>query len=433
MIFDECVAKINSLLKFGVKPGLDRIKLLLNKIGNPQNKLRFVHVAGTNGKGSTCTMIASVLKNAGYKTGLFLSPYVIDFRERFQINGNMISELRLANIVEDLFKVVQGLISKGIFITEFEFITAIAFLWFCEENCDVVVLEVGLGGRYDATNIIERSEVSVITSISLDHTKILGNTLESIASEKCGIIKKNGITVVNSRSQNPAALKTIKLFSENLNNKLILSTRHPIKIASKSGLKTIINYKQMQIKLPFAGDYQIDNAETSICAIECLSEKFKINSLNIKNGIEAAFIPARLEILSENPIVLLDGAHNPEAVKKLCEFVNEKLSSKNIICLFGAMSDKDVFYMLKELSGVCSKFLTVTINNKRAMPSDKIAELISTFNREAKAYDEDFNMAINDAFSNPNLKENTAVLICGSLYLASQIRPMLMDYLKNIY
>lgn len=430
MIFDECVEKIHSLLKFGMHPGLDRIKLLLNVIGNPQNELKFVHVAGTNGKGSTCTMIASVLKNAGYKTGLFLSPYVMDFRERFQINGNMISESRLANIVEYLFKEVQDLMDKGINITEFEFITAIAFLWFYEENCDIVVLEVGLGGKYDATNVIKKSELSVITSISLDHTKILGDTLEAITSEKCGIMKNNGITIVNPRSQNSSTLETIKLFSENLNNKLIVSTKHPIEIISNSGLKTIITYNQMEIKLPFAGDYQVENAETAICAIECLSEKFKISSLNIKNGIEEAFIPARLEILNEDPIVLLDGAHNLGAIKKLCEFVTTKLNEKNIICLFGVMSDKDVVYMLKELSKICSKFSTVTIDNKRSMPSNEIAKLISTFNIEVKSYGEDLNMAISDTFS--NLDENTAILICGSLYLASQIRPMIIDYLKNI-
>ena len=184
MTYKEAVEKIDSLLVFGSKPGLERVGELIKRIGSPDKKLKFVHTAGTNGKGSTCVLIANTLKCAGYKTGLFISPYVLEFRERFQINGEMIPEEKLCEIVEKLFPVVEEMKAEDKIITEFEFVFAIAMYWYAEEKCDVVVLETGLGGRFDATNIINTPLVSVITSISLDHTAILGDTYEKIAFEK---------------------------------------------------------------------------------------------------------------------------------------------------------------------------------------------------------------------------------------------------------
>ena len=196
MTYEEALKEVNSRLRFGVKPGLERIEKLLTKLSNPQKKLKFVHVAGTNGKGTTCTLISSVLRKAGYVTGLYTSPYVIDFRERFQIDGEMISEEELTKEVELVSKAAKELESKGEAVTEFEFITALAFHWFAARHCDVVVLEVGLGGRFDATNVIDTPEAAAIMSISLDHTAILGDTLAKIAGEKAGIIKPGGRVVL---------------------------------------------------------------------------------------------------------------------------------------------------------------------------------------------------------------------------------------------
>ena len=209
MTYEEALQKINSRLLFGIKPGLERIEALCKKLGDPQKKPRFVHVAGTNGKGTTCTLIASVLKAAGYRTGLYTSPYVLDFRERFRIDGEMIPEAELIEEVKRVSSVADELEAAGDTVTEFEFITALAFDWFAQRDCDFVVLEVGLGGRFDATNVIDTPEAAAIASISLDHTAILGDTYAKIAFEKAGIIKKGG-DVVLYPVQDPSVFETIE-------------------------------------------------------------------------------------------------------------------------------------------------------------------------------------------------------------------------------
>ena len=209
----------HSLLTFGIMPGLDRIKILLERLGNPEKSLRCIHVAGTNGKGTVCSFLASVLKQSGYKTGLYTSPYIVNFRERIRIDGEMISETDLEEVTDIVRNQIEKLRSEDITITEFEAVTAAAFLYYKNQGCDFVVLETGLGGRFDATNVIERPLASVITSISLDHVNILGNTISEIAYEKCGIIK-NGCPVVTNSAQPSDALKMIKEQSEMRNSSL---------------------------------------------------------------------------------------------------------------------------------------------------------------------------------------------------------------------
>ena len=195
MTYEEALKTVNHRLRFGMKPGLERIQMLLERLGNPQKQLRFVHVAGTNGKGTTCTLLAGALQAAGYRTGLYTSPYVLEFRERFQINGTMIPKEELIQQVQRVADAAQSLEAAGEDVTEFEFITALAFCWFAQRQCDIVVLEVGLGGRFDATNVIDVPEVAVIASISLDHTAVLGDSVEQIAFEKAGVIKPGGTVV----------------------------------------------------------------------------------------------------------------------------------------------------------------------------------------------------------------------------------------------
>ena len=212
MTYENALEIIHSLNKFGMKPGLDRIKKLLSLMGNPQDKLKFVHVAGTNGKGSSCAMISSVLVQAGYKTGLFISPFITDFRERIQINGEMISKDCLANAVEKTYPLLQKLEKEDCIITEFEYVMALEFYIHFKENCDVVVLETGLGGLYDCTNVILPPLCSVITTIGLDHTAVLGNTIEEIATQKCGIIKKNSPVITSN--QDKRAIEIIRKTAE---------------------------------------------------------------------------------------------------------------------------------------------------------------------------------------------------------------------------
>ena len=223
MTYDEAVKKINSLLVFGSKPGLERVSELVRRIGSPDKALRFVHVAGTNGKGSVCASLASVLTSAGHKTGLFISPFVIEFRERFQIDGEMIPYQTLADIVEEVFPVVEEMKSEGKIITEFELVLAVALKWYEREKCDVVVLETGLGGRFDATNIIDTPLASVIMSISLDHTAILGDTCEKIAFEKCGIIKPGGTTVLYGE-QPQGVTEVVRTVAEERSNRRVIAS-----------------------------------------------------------------------------------------------------------------------------------------------------------------------------------------------------------------
>ena len=309
MNYEEALSYIHSLLVFGSQPGLERISELLEKLGNPQNKLKFIHVAGTNGKGSTCTMLSSVYKQAGYKTGLYTSPYIVDFRERMQIGGEYIPQDTLARLTKRVK-------DTGVVVTEFEFITALAMLWFLEENCDIVILEVGLGGRFDATNIIKAPLCSVIMKIDYDHTAILGDTIEQITAEKCGIIKDNAPTV-SYPLQEPAALNVIVEHNAhtvvpNLNNLEIVSS-------GIKGNSFIYNGAEYSTKL--IGQHQVYNAITAIEAVNAAG--LKVSQADIVTGIKNAQIPARMELISENPLVFLDGAHNPNGAEAISAFMEK--------------------------------------------------------------------------------------------------------------
>ena len=293
MNYTEARAYVDSTEKFGIRPGLERITKMMTYLGNPQDKLKFVHVAGTNGKGSTCTMIASILSGAGYRTGLFTSPYVIDFRERFMVDGEMISEEEFAEIMTRV-KTVNDLLEKsGCNLTQFELITAVAFLWFSQKECDVVVLECGLGGRLDSTNVIKEPLCSVITKISLDHTDILGDTVEKIAGEKAGIIKP-GCPVVLAPNQRQETVSVIVRRCAELGSPLIVSGME--KVTEKAMLPTMteVFYAGLRFIVPLAGPHQVENAITAVNAARELNERgLRISDEKIVAGIAKAKIPAR--------------------------------------------------------------------------------------------------------------------------------------------
>lgn len=280
MNYNETLSYIHSLNKFGSVLGLERITKLLDKLGNPEKELKFIHVAGTNGKGSTCTMLSSVYIDAGLKTGLYTSPYVIDFRERIQVNGKFI-EKECLTVLSDKIK------ETGVVVTEFEFITALAFLYFKEQKCDIVILEVGMGGRFDATNAIENPLCSVITRIDLDHTDYLGDTIEKIAFEKCGIIKK-GSPTISYPIQEYGSLTTI----QNRSEKLIVPDINSLRILSSDINGNRFIYKDTEYYTRLVGKHQIYNALT---VIETVREVGLADSQNIKLGIANAVLPARIE------------------------------------------------------------------------------------------------------------------------------------------
>lgn len=428
MTYEQAVKKINSLLRFGIKPGLERIRMLLQKMGNPQERLSFVHVAGTNGKGTTCTLISSVLVQAGYRTGLFTSPYVTDFRERFQINGTMIPKEDLASLLDEIFPIVEDMANSGEVVTEFELITALALEWFARERCEFVVLEVGLGGRFDATNIISCPMVGVITSISLDHTAVLGNTVEQIAFEKAGIIKPEGVTVVYPEQQ-PGVWQVLEQAAKERNNRLIRAELGAVRCKRAEITGSVLYYRGMELTLPFLGEHQVKNACTALAAIEMLKEKgADIADQALQLGFSQARLPARMELLSVCPTVLLDGGHNPQGAAALANVIRSFLKGKRIIAIIGMMSDKDSRAALAQIAPLCEEILTLRPENPRSLSSQELAKVASEFCPRVVAMD-DREQAFLQALEQAG--PEGAVFVCGSFFLAGEMRPIALHSLKQ--
>lgn len=428
MTYENALEKIHSLLSFGSRPGLDRILSLLDRMGNPQDKLKYIHVAGTNGKGSTCAMLSSVLVASGYKTGLFISPYITDFRERIQINNEMISKEMLADAVEETFPLIEKLQSEGIIITEFEYVNALEFYIHAKENCDIVVLETGMGGLLDCTNVIKPPLCSVITTIGLDHTAILGDTIEKIAAQKCGIIKSGSVAVTSEQAEN--AMIVIEQTAEKLNVPLVKSESVKINVISETLEGSDFEYNGRKIHLNLAGKHQLENAKTALAAIESVRQRGLLNITDddISVGFSKAVNPARFELLSKNPVVILDGAHNPNGIEALKNAVRNFLDGERITCVMGMLADKDIDSSIKLLDGVFETVYTVPVDNPRAISSNELAQKCKGYFKSVTSFDS-AEKAFDGAFENVK-KNGGAVVICGSLYLAGEIRPYILEKVK---
>lgn len=426
MTYKEAMEKIDSLLVFGSRPGLETISKLLKLMGNPQDKLKYVHIAGTNGKGSVSNMTASVLTKAGYKTGLFTSPHITGFGERMQINNKRISEQAVVNEVERFFPLVEQMRENGDIITEFEFVTAIAFHWFCEQKCDVVVLETGLGGRCDSTNVIKTPLCSVITSISLDHTGVLGDTLEKIADEKCGIIKKGGSTVF-AFQEDEVNNKVVSVAAERDN---ILYNPINLPVVSSDINGSVVDYGGLTIKLPLIGEHQISNLALVLCTVEALRKRgMSIPDTAVTDGIASVRMPARFELISQKPLFILDGAHNPGGLKALSNAIDKYLDGKKIICIMGMLRDKDCEHSLEFLKGKLFKLITTTVpDSPRRQSALELKQTAGRFFEDISAFEDPFR-AVDTALELAKNTENSAVLVCGSLYLAADIRLYLTEKL----
>lgn len=413
MNYEDSVKYIHSLLKFGMNLGLQRISALLNELGNPQEKLEFVHVAGTNGKGTTSTMLSGILCAAGKKTGLFTSPYVFDFCERIQINNKNIPHDDLSLVVEKVKNACDRLSAKGTEPTEFEAITAAAMLYFYEQKCDAVVLEVGLGGRYDSTNIIPCPKAAVITSISLDHTKILGDTVEKIAAEKCGIIK-NGGTVITTSEQNEKALSVIKDTVKEKNGRLLIGDVSAAEILSEDIFGTEISYNGLTVKIPLVGRHQVENTVGVITAARALG----ISDEFIKKGIESTVIHARMEIVSRSPVIMLDGGHNPECAAALENVLVRFAGDKSITVLIGMMADKDTKDYLAAILPHCKTAVFTKPSNPRAEDENVLLREGECFCRDVVSVKDP-----KDAYKKAEslVKNGDMLLVCGSFYLLSDI------------
>ncbi|MBO5111164.1 MAG: bifunctional folylpolyglutamate synthase/dihydrofolate synthase [Clostridia bacterium] len=420
MTYTEALDYIHSVCWTFTKPGLSRISELCEKLGNPQKSLKFIHVAGTNGKGSFCSMLDSVLRAAGYKTGLFTSPYVKVFNERMRVNGENIPDQTLAAITEAIRPIADSMEDKP---TEFELITAIGFEYFKREQCDFVILEAGMGGRLDSTNIIDSSLLSVITGISLDHTAYLGDTVEKIAAEKAGIIKPGGTVLFCGNSE------SVEAVVENRAKEVGAAYR----FADKSSLCITDSnldgctfdfgsYRSLRIAL--LGLYQPQNAANVLCAVDVLREKgVYIPDSAVREGLLAARWPARFEILSNAPLLLFDGAHNPEGIEAAVNSVKQYFGNCKICVLTGVMRDKDYRYIASKLSEIAHHAFVITPDNPRALPANEYAEVLAECGMAAIPFS-----TVEEAFAHAMAfaqSTNTPLICLGSLYMYCEITGLL--------
>lgn len=426
MNYTETLSWIHGTERFGSRLGLGRMGRLLHRMGDPHLKVPFIHVAGTNGKGSTTTLIASALTAGGFKTGKFISPYILEFRERMQIDGQMIPEETLAALATRLRPIAEEFKAAGDPVTEFELVTVLGLCWFAEQSCDIAVLEVGLGGRLDATNIIPPPVVAVITRIDYDHTAILGDTLSAIAGEKCGIVKR-GSTVISYPDQAGEALAVIRRRAAEENDPLLLPDLSQLTVLSSGLCGSRFCYRGEKYSIPLPGPHQVLNAVTALEALKALSDtRFAVSPQEIAAGFAAARFPARLELLRQSPPVLLDGAHNPNGGRALCDAV-KSLGLHDLTAVVGMLRDKDCLPVLQMMAPYCARMIVTTVPNPRSYPAEEFAGLARSVCPRVTVCPD-----CQEAARLALAEGENGVLVFGSLYLASAVRPvMLAETEKN--
>ncbi len=424
MNYTECLDYIHNVSWTFCKPGLERIGELCKRLGDPQKELKFVHIAGTNGKGSFCSMLSSVLREAGYKVGLYTSPFITVFNERMQINGENISNDELIELTELIRPIADSMEDKP---TEFELITALAFEYFRRHKCDVVVLEAGMGGRLDSTNIIESSLLSVITGIALDHTAFLGDTPEKIAKEKAGIIKL-GCPVLFG-GYNDSAEAVISKTAKAQGSRYFATRQKKINVTSFTLGGSTFDYgehKDMEISL--LGEYQPKNAANVICAVDILRERgLEISDAALRKGLRKARWHARFEVLADSPLVIFDGAHNPEGIASAVKSIKLYFGDEKVYLLTGVLRDKDYTAIANDLATVAEKAFTVTPPSPRALEAEAYADVLfnaGIFARTADNMEATVKLAVNEA------RMDKKPLVClGSLYLYSSLTPIIKKYI----
>ena len=436
--YQEALDWIHGLGRFGIKPGLQRITVLLEMLGNPHLKIPFVHIGGTNGKGSTAAILASILRSEGYRIGLYTSPYLLSFTNRMAVNGSDISPGELALLVDEVRPLVER-ISENPELghpTEFEVVTVLALTYFARSQVDLVVLEVGLGGRLDATNIVTPL-LSIITNVSLEHTDVLGHTVEEIALEKAGIIKEK-IPVFTATSDD-RVYSVIKSRAEELNSSVFFlslpnkkgitpdnrPTFSEVKVLKKGQSFTYHGFSNifMELFIPLRGYYQVINASTALAALELIADQgFEVTEDSIRRGLKTVCWPGRLELLNEKPKLVMDGAHNPEAIRQLVKAVPDYFQYRHLILVFGVMADKDMHEMLVNLLPLSHKIVfTRPIIPRAAEPHVPAHTAVHELGFEREIF------IINDL--GDSLKkalqlagEDDLILVTGSFYTVSDAR-----------
>ena len=425
------IEKIHKFERFGMILGLERMNSLLKLLGNPQDDLKIIHVAGTNGKGSICRYIYSVLQAGGYKTGLYTSPFLEVFNERIELDGKYISDEDLAVYTDRVLRCVETMTQRGEQSpTEFEVVTAIAFLYFKEKGCDYAIMEVGLGGSGDSTNVCKAPLISVIASISYDHTDRLGNTLAEIAGEKAGIIKE-GCPVVTS-AEAPEALEVIERKAEELGC-MYFETRHvPYAVKSQDLGGSVfdvniqgVTYENLEISM--LGEHQIKNAICALAALSIMEERgdVSLHRDDIYKGFKAAKQIGRLEVMSAQekvPVVIIDGAHNPDGAASLRKAMKEYMPDKKILMVTGMLADKDTESILREFTAITDRFIATEPENPRKLDAESLQAKIEAMGASCESIP-DCREAVKAAAERG--KDFDAVLYAGSLYMIGAIRGLL--------
>ncbi|KPI46999.1 folylpolyglutamate synthase [Clostridioides difficile] len=428
MKYEEALEYISQTNKFGIRLGLENIGKLLELLGNPQETLNIIHVAGTNGKGSVCSFVSNILRECGYKVGLYTSPYLETFTERIRVNGENIPQDDVARIIELIKEKIDIMVEQGYaYPTEFEVVTAMAFYYYSEQNVDFVALEVGLGGRYDATNIITKSLVSVIASISLDHTGILGDTIEKIAYEKAGIIKENGVVLVYDQTDEVKNViksvcneKKAQYIEVNFDDINIKKSDIDSQIYDCTVMKEI--YKDLEIKL--IGEHQINNSILAMSVIKYLKDINKLEKISeesIRKGLINTKWPGRIEKIKENPIFIIDGAHNEDGAKSLAKALNKNFKDRSLTLLIGMLEDKDIDSVLNILLPHFNKVITTTPNNPRAINSDTLKEKVLKYVDDVTSKHE-IEDAVNYTLETSN--KDDVIISAGSLYMIGTVRTL---------
>lgn len=421
---EEAMDYIHGTLHFGSKLGLESIGRLLELLDHPHKKLRYVHVAGTNGKGSTVAFIGSMLQEAGYKVGVYTSPYLLRFTERIRVNGEEITPEALAQLTTRVSRQTTRMVEEGWeHPTEFEIITAIAFLYFAECGCDFVVLEVGLGGRFDATNIIDTPEVAVITTISYDHMNILGDTLEKIAYEKAGIIKPGGKVVLYPQLAEEERVIEEACRQRNAElHKVEFDSLHIHRYGTEGQSFDYGAFTWLDIGL--LGFHQTRNAAVALEAVMLLQENgFEIGEGAIRRGLQKACWPGRFEVVSREPLVLIDGAHNAEGAMVLAENLRQYFPDHKITFVFGVLRDKDYKEIVEYIAPLAHGFVAVTPANERALPKEELAIFLSGYCKNVSLGDT-IEAAVTSALQ--NVSENDLICAFGSLYYIGEVRKMFL-------
>lgn len=403
MLYNEAIDYIHAIPKFRRPLGNAQLARLLDTAGNPQDKIKVIHIAGTNGKGSTAAMLGAILKEQGYKTGMFTSPFIEVFNERIQINNEIISDEELAEYTERIKNLME---ENEAYVSEFAFITAIAFLYFYEKNCDYVVLETGMGGRLDATNIVKNPKLCILTSISLDHMQFLGDTVEEIADEKCGIIK-TGVPVVSYA--NEAVRGIIEAAAEDNGAELAFA-------GESVGAENGFEYAGERYELSLKGEYQIKNAAVVLEACKMLNKYgIEVSDKSVREGLKNAAWPVRYEFVRDN--LVIDGGHNIDGVHELVKSL--KADGRRIYVVAAMMADKSVEECIAELASCADRIYCTELDIPRCESADDLARAAEKSGKPVVVIKNPIE-AVKKALEEAD--EDTLTAVCGSLYLAGEIR-----------